>query len=224
MVRGRKWILDHGGVTNILSWGKAWLSVLWPFFQCTHTHIYTRVYNFWSEPISSYVDTWCLWLVWMQPITSGVLDASFFSTHTSRFAKFKFYSFLRLHKGYDSCVNNVIFNWKTGKVILIDTDNYTNFSDSNWYDNIFRHLLVLQRKYLMYFENKLPYDVTRSLKILLLTYSFWLIPCFFYSRIYHRLHTNHCPYICILQRTCCASVALRICPYPTCMAKNSSAP
>ncbi|KAM1255198.1 hypothetical protein ACFX2G_030058 [Malus domestica] len=28
MARGRKWILDHGGVTNILSCVKAWLSIL----------------------------------------------------------------------------------------------------------------------------------------------------------------------------------------------------
>lgn len=28
MARGRKWILNHGGVTNILSWGKIWLSVV----------------------------------------------------------------------------------------------------------------------------------------------------------------------------------------------------
>jgi beta-amyrin synthase len=26
-VRARKWILDHGGVTHIPSWGKTWLSV-----------------------------------------------------------------------------------------------------------------------------------------------------------------------------------------------------
>jgi beta-amyrin synthase len=25
--RARKWILDHGGVTHIPSWGKTWLSV-----------------------------------------------------------------------------------------------------------------------------------------------------------------------------------------------------
>ncbi|CAN6692737.1 unnamed protein product [Malus baccata var. baccata] len=31
MARGRKWILDHGGVTNILSWGKIWLSILGVF-------------------------------------------------------------------------------------------------------------------------------------------------------------------------------------------------
>ena len=29
--RGRKWILDRGGVTSIPSWGKTWLSV-WLFF------------------------------------------------------------------------------------------------------------------------------------------------------------------------------------------------
>lgn len=130
MASGRKWIFDHGGVTNIPSWGKTWLSVLWPFSSArakAHGYICMRLYNFWSEPISSYVGTWCLWLVWMQTSTSGVLDASFFSTHTSRFAKFKFYLFLRLennkfvwttfedirptdellHKGYDGCVNNV---------------------------------------------------------------------------------------------------------------------
>ena len=26
-VRAQKWILDHGGVTHIPSWGKTWLSV-----------------------------------------------------------------------------------------------------------------------------------------------------------------------------------------------------
>lgn len=27
MARGRKWILDHGGVVKVPSWGKFWLSV-----------------------------------------------------------------------------------------------------------------------------------------------------------------------------------------------------
>ena len=26
-LRARKWILDHGGVTHMPSWGKVWLSV-----------------------------------------------------------------------------------------------------------------------------------------------------------------------------------------------------
>jgi beta-amyrin synthase len=30
--RGRKWILDRGGVTSIPSWGKTWLSVSIFFF------------------------------------------------------------------------------------------------------------------------------------------------------------------------------------------------
>lgn len=28
MEKGRDWILNHGGATNITSWGKMWLSVL----------------------------------------------------------------------------------------------------------------------------------------------------------------------------------------------------
>ena len=35
--RGRKWILDHGSVTYIPSWGKTWLSVSIIY---THTHYY----------------------------------------------------------------------------------------------------------------------------------------------------------------------------------------
>ncbi|KAI3888391.1 hypothetical protein MKW92_006707 [Papaver armeniacum] len=31
--RARKWILDHGGVTLIPSWGKTWLSVHTTSFQ-----------------------------------------------------------------------------------------------------------------------------------------------------------------------------------------------
>ncbi len=32
--RARKWILDHGSVTHILSWGKTWLSVLFQSSLC----------------------------------------------------------------------------------------------------------------------------------------------------------------------------------------------
>ena len=35
--RGRKWILDRGGVTSIPSWGKTWLSV-WPLETQVHIH------------------------------------------------------------------------------------------------------------------------------------------------------------------------------------------
>jgi squalene cyclase len=39
--RGRKWILDRGGVTSIPSWGKTWLSV---FCNCHHAYNNTRFY------------------------------------------------------------------------------------------------------------------------------------------------------------------------------------
>ena len=35
--RGRKWILNRGGVTSIPTWGKIWLSV-WPFQTQVHIH------------------------------------------------------------------------------------------------------------------------------------------------------------------------------------------
>jgi beta-amyrin synthase len=45
--RGRKWILDRGGVTSIPSWGKTWFSVsifffLWVIriFRQSHSNIY----------------------------------------------------------------------------------------------------------------------------------------------------------------------------------------
>lgn len=37
--RGRKWILDRGGVTTISSWGKTWLSV------CHLSFFYNNIYR-----------------------------------------------------------------------------------------------------------------------------------------------------------------------------------
>jgi squalene cyclase len=37
--RARKWILDHGGVTLIPSWGKIWLSVQYNFRLRNATYI-----------------------------------------------------------------------------------------------------------------------------------------------------------------------------------------
>lgn len=39
MARGRKWILDHGGATEIPSWGKLYLSVINYFKQSIFMNI-----------------------------------------------------------------------------------------------------------------------------------------------------------------------------------------
>jgi hypothetical protein len=39
MERGRRWILDHGGLVGIPSWGKLWVTVN-TFISSLYTHIY----------------------------------------------------------------------------------------------------------------------------------------------------------------------------------------
>lgn len=38
--RARQWILDHGGVTHIPSWGKTWLSVYLSIYLYLYIYIY----------------------------------------------------------------------------------------------------------------------------------------------------------------------------------------
>ncbi|TQE12496.1 hypothetical protein C1H46_001887 [Malus baccata] len=49
--RARKWILDHGSVTHIPSWGKTWLSEITGAFMkncMLHYAAYRNIYPLWA--------------------------------------------------------------------------------------------------------------------------------------------------------------------------------